>query len=89
MSRGPTRSAVEKPAAWPLTGPGPIGLVSRLEAGALYPPVGELPSVAHATACAVVCEARDSELGRHLPDEEIEPAVEAARWTPEYVPLPV
>ena len=63
--------------------------VSRLEAGALYPPIGELPSVAHATACAVVREARDSGLGRHLPDEEIEPAVEAASWTPEYVPLPV
>jgi hypothetical protein len=49
----------------------------------------QLPSVAHAAACAVVREARDSGLGRHLPDERIEPAVEAASWAPEYVPLPV
>jgi malic enzyme len=63
--------------------------VSRLEAGALFPPIGELARVAHATACAVVRAARDSGFGRHLPDEEIERAVDATTWTPEYVPLPI
>jgi hypothetical protein len=37
----------------------------------------------------VVRAARDSGLGRHLLDEEIETAVDATTWTPEYVPLPV
>ena len=61
----------------------------RLNEGTLYPPISDLGEVAHAIACAVVREARESGFGRHLHDEEIEPAVEAATWKPEYVPLPV
>jgi malic enzyme len=60
----------------------------RLAAGGLYPPVDDLPSVAHAIACAVVREARDAGIGQMLADEEIEPAVSAATWRPEYAPLP-
>jgi malate dehydrogenase (oxaloacetate-decarboxylating) len=61
----------------------------RLRAGALYPPVGELPGVAGAIAGAVVREARDSGFGRHLHDDEIDAAVGMARWEPAYQPLPV
>jgi malic enzyme len=59
----------------------------RLAGGALYPPVHDLPAVAHAIACAVVREARDSGFGRRFYDDEIEPAVTAASWTPAYPPL--
>jgi len=62
---------------------------SRLEQGALYPPIDELPTVARATACAVVREARDAGFGRNLSEDEIEPAVERATWNAEYVALPV
>ena len=60
----------------------------RLASGALYPPVQELPNVARAIAHAVVREARDSGFGRHVADEQIEAAVTAATWVPEYSPLP-
>ena len=62
---------------------------SRIEEGALYPPIDTLPAVARATACAVVREARDAGFGRNITDAEIEPAVERATWNAEYVPLPV
>ena len=65
------------------------GLVSppRLAAGALYPPIAELRRGARAVAIAVVRELRDSGYGRHYRDEEIEPAVDAAMWRPEYLQL--
>jgi malate dehydrogenase (oxaloacetate-decarboxylating) len=60
----------------------------RLASGAVYPPIHELPAVARAIASAVVREARNSGFGRHLHDDEIEPAVDAAIWRPEYAPIP-
>jgi malate dehydrogenase (oxaloacetate-decarboxylating) len=64
------------------------GLVAadRLAAGALYPPVGELRSVARAIAVAVVRRLRDEGFGRPIPDGGIEAAVDAAMWTPTYLP---
>jgi malic enzyme len=58
----------------------------RLAAGVLYPPISELPALARSIAGAVVREARDSGFGRYLPDGEVDAAIEAATWTPAYVP---
>ncbi len=64
------------------------GLVSpeRLDSGAIYPSVGELRAVTRAIATAVVRRARDTGFGRQYRDDEIEPAVRAAMWWPDYVP---
>ncbi len=59
----------------------------RLAVGALYPPVGALREVAREIACAIVRHARDQGLGRSIPDELIEPGVDAAMWWPDYPPL--
>jgi len=56
----------------------------RLAQGALYPSQSELRRVSRAIAIRVVREARDLGLGRHLGDDEIEPAVDAAVWEPVY-----
>jgi malate dehydrogenase (oxaloacetate-decarboxylating) len=63
--------------------------VSRedLNAGSLFPPIRDLQRVATAIAVAVVREARDSGLGRPLPDDAIRDAVASARWEPHYLPL--
>jgi malate dehydrogenase (oxaloacetate-decarboxylating) len=58
----------------------------RLAAGAIYPAVGELRRIARAIAVAVVRDLRDTGYGRQYRDEEIEPAVDAAMWWPDYVP---
>jgi malic enzyme len=58
----------------------------RLASGAIYPPVAELRQTARAIAIGLVRSARDSGYGRQYRDEEIEPAVDAAMWFPEYVP---
>ena len=65
------------------------GLVSadRLRTGALYPPIAGLRAVARAIAVAVAREARDGGHGRDRSDLEIEAAVDAAMWWPDYVPL--
>jgi malate dehydrogenase (oxaloacetate-decarboxylating) len=65
------------------------GQVSRddLEAGSLYPPIGDLRRVAGRIAEAVAREARDSGLGRPIPDEAIEAVVASARWEPRYLRL--
>jgi malic enzyme len=59
----------------------------RLAAGALYPPIRQLRSVARRIAIAVVRHAQRSGYGRQYRDEEIEPAVDRAMWDPEYLPL--
>ncbi|HET9519656.1 MAG TPA: NAD-dependent malic enzyme [Candidatus Limnocylindrales bacterium] len=59
----------------------------RLASGAIYPPVAELRTVARRIAIAVVRRLRDSGSGRSLADDEIEQAVDAAMWWPEYLPL--
>lgn len=61
----------------------------RLAEGALYPPIGHLAEVSQVIAAAVVREARDAGFGRNFHDEDIEPAVAATAWKPEYVSLPV
>ena len=58
----------------------------RLEEGALYPNQSELRTVSRAVAIAVARCARDCGVGRHFRDEEIEPAVDAMVWDPDYVP---
>jgi malic enzyme len=57
----------------------------RLAAGAIYPNQSDLRSVSRAVAIAVTRCARDRDVGRHLADDEIEPAVDAMIWQPDYV----
>ena len=57
---------------------------ARLASGALYPPIGELRSVARTIAVRLVRHLRDAGYGRQFRDEEIEPAVDAAMWSPAY-----
>jgi malate dehydrogenase (oxaloacetate-decarboxylating) len=59
----------------------------RLATGAMYPPIRDLRRTARTIAVAVVRQLRDSGYGRQYRDEEIEPAVDAAMWWPEYLPL--
>jgi malic enzyme len=59
----------------------------RLAAGGLYPPVSELRLVARAIAAEVVRQARDTEVGRQIPDDRVDAEVAAAMWHPEYLPF--
>jgi malic enzyme len=59
---------------------------ARLEAGGIYPPIGELRPIARRIAVAVVRRLRDTGYGRQFRDEDIEPAVDRAMWTPAYRP---
>ena len=56
----------------------------RLAVGAMYPRLSELRPISRAIAIAVARAARDDGVGRHLADDEIEAAVDAAMWTPDY-----
>jgi malic enzyme len=58
---------------------------ARLASGGIYPPIGDLRSIARSIAIAVVKRLRDTGYGRQFRDEEIEPAVDGAMWAPEYV----
>ncbi|HEX8940737.1 MAG TPA: NAD-dependent malic enzyme [Candidatus Limnocylindrales bacterium] len=58
----------------------------RLAAGAVYPAASELRDVTRRIAVRVVCQARDCGVGRVYHDEEIEAAVDAAIWFPDYLP---
>ncbi|WP_428939235.1 NAD-dependent malic enzyme [Fontivita pretiosa] len=58
-----------------------------LDAGALYPPVTALRHVSARIAEAVVREARDSGVGRDIPDSQIPRAVADFMWTPAYPEL--
>jgi malic enzyme len=58
----------------------------RLERGALYPPLSGLRAISRAIAVAVARKARDSGLARIMSDEQIEEAVDAAMWRPDYEP---
>ena len=58
---------------------------ARRAAGAIYPPISDLRPIARRIAIAVVRRLRDTGYGRQLRDEDIEPAVDAAIWTPEYL----
>jgi malic enzyme len=58
----------------------------RLASGGIYPPISDLRSIARRIAVAVVRRLRDTGYGRQFRDEEIEPAVDVAMWTPDYEP---
>jgi malic enzyme len=60
---------------------------ARFAAGALYPPIRELRTVARGIAVAVVRHAQGSGYGRQYRDDEIEAAVDQAMWEPQYLPL--
>jgi malic enzyme len=63
---------------------------ARLAQGGLYPSQSELREVSRRIAIRVVCTARDCGFGRAYHDQDIEAAVEAAMWFPDYVPyIPV
>lgn len=55
-----------------------------LQSGTLYPSQDDLRRVSFAVACAVVREARDSGLGRLIPDDRVESEVRKAMWFPRY-----
>jgi malic enzyme len=59
----------------------------RLALGALYPSQDALREVSFQIACAVVRYARDAQLGRAIPDDEIEETVRSAVWYPSYIPV--
>jgi len=56
----------------------------RLESGALYPDQSMLREVSARIAAAVIRDARDSNLGRMVPDYEVDSVVREAMWWPEY-----
>jgi malic enzyme len=56
----------------------------RLAQGAIFPDPSDLRSISRRIACNLVREARDRNLGRLIPDDEIEPLVDAATWYPQY-----
>jgi malic enzyme len=56
----------------------------RIENGAIYPRLTQLREISRTIAIAVAREARDSGLAPKLSDAELEAAVDACIWTPEY-----
>jgi malic enzyme len=66
-----------------LTGP------DRLAQGALYPPISTLRRISRQIAMRVVTVARDAGIGRGLRDDDIEDAVDAFMWFPDYSPYKV
>jgi malic enzyme len=56
----------------------------RLAQGALYPTASDLRKVSRYVAIRVVCEARNSGIGREYHDEEVEAVVDAEMWYPDY-----
>jgi malic enzyme len=60
---------------------------NRLEQGALYPSQNDLRQASARIAAAVIRYASKRNLGRQIPDHEVEDAVAASMWYPEYVPL--
>ncbi len=57
----------------------------RLATGSLYPSVGDLRKVSRAIAIEVARYAREAGSGRGYRDDQLEAAVDAAIWYPEYV----
>lgn len=60
----------------------------RLACGAVYPDQSALRYVSRKIACAVIREARRLNLGRLIPDDEIEELVADSMWQPEYESCP-
>ena len=60
---------------------------SDLASGNLFPPAQEIRRVSARIAEAVVREARESGVGRAIPDQDIPRRVAAAMWDPTYLPM--
>jgi malic enzyme len=60
---------------------------SDLASGSLFPSTHQIRRVSARIAEAVVAEARDSGLGRAIPDEDIPKVVASAMWSPAYLPM--
>jgi malic enzyme len=60
---------------------------SDLASGSLFPSAHEIRRVSARIAGAVIAEARDSGVGRPIPDEEIPALVASAVWNPVYLPM--
>jgi malic enzyme len=58
--------------------------VERLEQGAIYPRLTELRSISRAIAIAVAREGRDGGVAPMATDAELEAAVDACIWAPQY-----
>ena len=56
----------------------------RFETGALFPSPDALRDVTVKIACAIVREAGELNIGRRIPDSDVEPMVRAAMWYPDY-----
>ena len=59
----------------------------RLALGAIYPPQTELRNVSFRIACAVVRYASRENLGRLIPDDQVDSVVRRAVWDPAYIPI--
>lgn len=57
---------------------------ARVNAGAMYPDQSELRSVSARIACNVIRQAAAEQLGREIPDDEIEDLVARSMWYPDY-----
>ena len=62
-------------------------MASDLASGSLFPSAHEIRRVSARIAGAVVAEARDSGVGRAIPDEDIPALVASAVWNPVYLPM--
>jgi malic enzyme len=56
----------------------------RLKVNAIYPDQSSLRAISRDIACAVIREAKRLNLGRQIPDGEVESLVDEAMWYPEY-----
>jgi malic enzyme len=59
----------------------------RLKLGALFPDQSELRKISACVAAAVVRHGGEHQLGRPIPDAEVEAVVHASMWFPDYVPI--
>jgi malic enzyme len=59
----------------------------RIERGAIYPRLTDLRSISREIAIAVAREGRDGGVAQLATDAEIEAAVDACTWTPQYEPF--
>jgi malic enzyme len=59
----------------------------RLKLGALFPDQSELRETSARVAAAVIRHGGEHQLGRPIPDAEVEAVVHASMWFPDYVPI--